>query len=146
MTTYESEIKTISRQQEVVFNLLSDLNNLKAFQENAAAQDNEKFKEYVKDIEFDSDKIMFSTAGVGRVGFRIIEREPCKTIKMETENSPIAANAWIQLLPYGESETKIKVTIKAELPMMVKMMVDSKLKKGVNAIADVIAEALNRQA
>lgn len=145
MTTYESEIKTISRQQEVVFDLLSDLNNLKAFQDNAATQDNEKFKEYIKDIEFDSDKIMFSTAGVGRVGLRIIEREPCKTIKMETENSPIAANAWIQLLPHGESETKIKVTIKAELPMMVKMMVDSKLKKGVNAIADVIVEALNRQ-
>ena len=31
MTTYESEIKTISQPQELVFNLLSDLTSLEKF-------------------------------------------------------------------------------------------------------------------
>lgn len=142
MTTYESEIKTISRPQEMVFNTLSDLSNLQKFQ-NPNIEGSEKAAEFFKDITFDSDSMNFSVTGIGRVGFRIIEREPFKTIKLEAENSPIAANGWIQLAPISENETKIKVTIKADLPMMIKMMADSKLKKGVDVIAEAIAKALS---
>lgn len=142
MTTYESEIKTIPKSQEVVFNLLSDLSNLERVQ-NMNIEGREKAEEYLNDLEFDKDSVKFSVTGVGRVGFRIIEREPFKTIKMEAEGSPIAANGWIQLVAVSENETKMKVTIKTELPMMIKMMVDSKLKKGVDAIADAIVKAVS---
>ncbi|MFT3751509.1 MAG: hypothetical protein QM800_01020 [Paludibacter sp.] len=54
MTTYESEIKTISSNEEVVFGILSDLNNLKKLQENPALADK------VKDIQFDTDSCKFS--------------------------------------------------------------------------------------
>ena len=142
MTTYESDVKTISQPQEMVFNLLSDLSNLQKVQ-NSDIEESEKAAEHFKDITFDDDSVNFSVPGVGRVGFRIIEREPYKTIKMEAENSPIAALGWIQLAPISEESTKMKVTIKAELPMMIKMMVDAKLKKGVDTIAEAIATALN---
>lgn len=142
MTTYESDVKTISQPQEMVFNLLSDLSNLQKVQ-NSDIEGSEKAAEHLKDITFDADSVNFSVPGVGRVGFRIIEREPYKTIKMEAENSPIAALGWIQLAPISEESTKMKVTIKAELPMMIKMMVDAKLKKGVDTIAEAIATALN---
>ena len=141
MTTYESEIKTIPQPQEVVFNTLSDLKNLQKVQ-NTDFEGRKKAEEYLKDIEFESDSLKFSVTGMGKVGFRIIEREPFKTIKLEAENSPISANGWIQLVSVSENETKMKLTIKADLPMMVKMMVDGKLKKGVNAIADALVEAL----
>ena len=49
MTTYESDIKTISSNEEVVFGILSDLNNLKKIQEQAPATAK------VKDLEFDTD-------------------------------------------------------------------------------------------
>ncbi len=141
MTIYESEIKTIHQPQEVVFNTLSDLKNLEKVQ-NMNIEGREAAEEYLKDIEFDSDSLKFSVTGMGKVGFRIIEREPFKTIKLEAENSPISANGWIQLVSVSENETKMKLTIKADLPMMIKMMVDGKLKKGVNAIADAIVSAL----
>lgn len=142
MTTYESEIKTISQPHELVFNTLSDLKNLQNVS-NTDLEGRKKAEEYLKDIEFDSDSLKFTVTGIGKVGFRIIEREPFKTIKLEAENSPISANGWIQLVSVSENETKMKLTIKAELPMMIKMMVDSKLKKGVNAIADAIVEAIS---
>ena len=142
MTTYESEIKTISQPKEMVFNILSDLTNLEKIK-NTEIEGQEKAGEYFKDIEFDKDSLKFSITGVGQVGFRIIEREPFKTIKLEAENSPVAANGWIQLASVSENVCKMKVTIKAELPMMIKMMLDSKLKKGVDAIADGLAKALN---
>ena len=76
---------------------------------------------------------------VGNVKFKIIEREEPKTIKFAAEGSPIEINMWIQLVEKEESLTKMRLTLKADLPMMVKMMVDGKLKDGINKVADVLA-------
>lgn len=142
MTTYESEIKVISQPQEMIFNTLSNLSNFQKVKEmNLEGQD--KFSEYLKDMECSEDAVLVSVPTFGKVGLRIIEREPFKTIKLQAENSPVAANAWIQLVAISENETKMRITVKAELPMMIKMMVDSKLKKGVDALADGLAKALN---
>ena len=138
MTTYENDIKTISSNEEVVFGILSDLNNLKKLQDNPALADK------VKDLKFDTDSCSFSVDPVGKVGFKIIEREPFKTIKFESENSPVKVNVWIQLKQVEENDTKLKLTLKADLPMMIKMMVDKKLKEGINMIADMIAQTLSK--
>ena len=138
MTTYESEIKTISSNEEVVFGILSDLNNLKKIQEQAPATDK------VKDLEFETDSCSFVVEGFGKVGFRVIEREPFKTVKFESENAPVKVNVWIQLKQLDENQTAMKLTIKADLPTMIKMMVDKKLKEGVNMVADLLAKSLNK--
>ena len=138
MTTYESDIKTISSNEEVVFGILSDLNNLKKIQEQAPATDK------VKDLEFDTDSCSFVVEGFGKVGFRVIEREPFKTVKFESENAPVKVNVWIQLKQIDENQTVMKLTIKADLPTMIKMMVDKKLKEGVNVVADLLAKGLNK--
>ncbi|MFT3752204.1 MAG: SRPBCC family protein [Paludibacter sp.] len=137
MTTYESDIKTISSNEEVVFGILSDLNNLKKLQENPALADK------VKDIQFDTDSCKFSVDGFGKVGFRIIEREPFKTIKFVSENAPVEVNVWIQLKQVAENDTRMKLTLKADLPAMIKMMVDKKLKEGINSVADLLAKTLS---
>lgn len=141
MTTYESDIKTISLSEEAIFNQLSDLNNLKRLQ-GLNLGVNSEHADKLKDMEFDTDSVFFKVDGFGKVGLRIIEREPFKTIKFESENVPVNANVWIQLKQVTETDTKMKLTLKADLPMMVKMMVDKKLKEGINTIADVIAKAV----
>jgi hypothetical protein len=138
MTTYESDIKTISSNEEVVFDILSDLNNLKKIQEQNPPTDK------VKDLEFDTDSCKFVVEGFGKIGFKIIEREPNKTIKFESENAPVAVNVWIQLKQIEENKTAMKLTVKADLPAMIKMMVDKKLKEGVNMVADLLAKGLNK--
>jgi carbon monoxide dehydrogenase subunit G len=138
MTTYESDIKTISSNEEVVFGILSDLNNLKKLQENPALADK------VKDLEFSTDSCSFSVEGFGKVGFRIIEREPFKTIKFVSENAPVEVNVWIQLKQVAENDTRMKLTLKADLPTMIKMMVDKKLKEGINSVADLLAKTLSK--
>lgn len=138
MSTYESDIKTISSSEEMVFGILSDLNNL------SRIADNPELNAKVKDLQYDTDSCSFGVEGYGRVGFRIIEREPFKTIKLESENSPIHINVWIQLKQVAENDTKMKLTLSAELPAMIKMMLDSKLKSGINSVADVLAKALSK--
>lgn len=138
MTTYESDIKTISSSEEVVFGILSDLNNLNKIKDNPALQSK------VKDLEFDTDSCSFTVDMIGKVGFKIIEREPTKTIKFESTGAPVSVNVWIQLKQVEENDTRMKITVKADLPMMIKMMVDKKLKEGINVIADMIAQTLSR--
>ena len=136
MTTYESDIKTISSSEEVVFGILSDLNNLDKIAQNP------ELAGKIKDLQFDTDSCSFAVDALGRVGFRIIEREPFKTIKFESESTPVHINVWIQLKQVAENDTRMKLTLKAELPAMIKMMVGSKLQDGVNAVAEVLAKAL----
>ena len=138
MTTYESEIKTISSSEEVVFAVLSDLNNLSKVADNKAVSDK------IKDLQYDTDSCSFAVEGFGRVGFKIVEREPFKTIKLDAENTPVPINVWIQLKQVADNDTRMKLTLKAELPAMIKMMLDKKLKDGINAIADFLVIALNK--
>jgi len=136
MTTYESEIKAISSSEEVVFGILSDLKNLEKLATNPSLEDK------ARDLKFDTDSCSFVVEGFGKMGFRIVEREPFKTIKMVSENAPVEINVWIQLKEAAENDTRMKLTVKAELPMMIKMMVDKKLQEGVNSIADLLAKTL----
>ena len=138
MTTYESDIKTITSNEEVVFGILSDLTNLKGIMGSTSLNDK------VKDLEFQTDSCSFVVEGFGKMGFRIIEREPFKTIKLQSEKAPVSLNVWIQLVQRAENDTQMKLTLKADLPTMIKMMIDKKLKEGINLIADVLAKALSK--
>ena len=138
MTTYESDIKAISSNGEVVFSILSDLTNLKEIIERTALTDK------VKDLQFQTDSCSFNVEGFGKMGFKIIEREPFKTIKLKSENAPVELNVWIQLVQKAENDTQMKLTLKSDLPVMIKMMIDKKLKEGINVIADMLAKALSK--
>lgn len=138
MTTYESDIKAISSNEEVVFGILSDLKNLEKLANNPSLMDK------AQDLHFDSDSCSFVVEGFGKMGFRIVEREPFKTIKLVSENAPVEVIVWIQLKLVDVNNTQLKLTVKAELPMMIKMMVDKKLQEGVNSIADLLAKTLSK--
>ena len=144
-STFESNIKQIPHKQESVFNTLSDLNNLQVLTDrfeqvkDQIPEDNRKEIEKLKDLRFDSDSITINAPMVGDLKMRIIDRDFPKTIKFETENSPIPFNFWIQLLPTGEFSCKMKLTIKAELNMFIKGMVKKPLQEGIEKIADALA-------
>lgn len=144
-STFESNIKQIPHKQESVYRTLSDLNNLQMLKDrfeqvkDQIPEDKRKEMEKLKDLKFDSDSISITAPMVGEIKMRIIDREEPKTIKFETENSPVPFNFWIQLLPTGEFSCKIKLTIKAELNMFIKGMVKKPLEEGIEKIADALA-------
>ena len=144
-STFESNIKQIPHKQESVFNTLSDLNNLQVLKDrfeqvkDQIPEDKRKEMEKLKDLRFESDRMTINAPMVGDLKMRIIDRDFPKTIKFETENSPIPFNFWIQLLPTGEFSCKMKLTIKAELNMFIKGMVKKPLQEGIEKIADALA-------
>ncbi len=134
MTTYESEIKTISSNHEVVFATLTDLSKAAQFLDKIPEDAN------ISDISCSTETIFFTVNPVGKIGLKIIEKEPHKTIKFGSINSPIEFTLWIQLVTAAEQETKMKITLKAAIPSMIKIMLDNKLEKFVNQLADGIAK------
>jgi len=138
MTTYESDIKTISSSEEVVFGILSDLNNLERLNKISTLTDK------IKDLTFDVDSCTFSVDGIGKVGFRILERKPYSMIKMVSENAPVSVSIEFIISTIAENQSTLKLVLLAELPAMIKMMVGNKLQDGVNAIAELLAKTLNQ--
>ena len=90
----------------------------------------------ISGVNIDKESVRFTVNSIGEIGFKIIDKEPYKTIKFESEKLPFTVNAWIQLKQVGECDTRMKLTLRAELPTMVKMMLGNKLGDAINKIAD----------
>ena len=48
-------------------------------------------------------------------------------------------NLWIQMLPVSDNQSKMKVTIRAEVNMFMKAMVSKPLQEGVEKLADMLS-------
>ena len=132
MAQFESSIKQIPYPQQNVYNMLSDLSNIERVKDRVP-------EDKLKDITFDSDSISFNNSPVGTISMRIVEREEPKTIKFESVNSPMSFNFWIQLLPTSDTASKMRLTIKADIPICLKGMVTKPLQEAVEKIAEALA-------
>ncbi len=141
-TKYVSDIKIISQNQEIIFNYLSNFENLSKYvNEGLLTKMTEQIPQIkISNFESDSDSCRFQIAGMGLAEIRIIEREPHKTIKINSSGGmPVGIAFWIQLLPVSAYETKLRLTLDADMSMMIKMMVNKKLEEGINRLADMLA-------
>ena len=130
---FESSVKQIPYSQEAVYRNISDLRNLEKVRERVP-------EDKVKDFSFDEDTISINVPPVGELKLRVVEREEPKCVKFETAQSPLPFNVWIQMLPVDEQNSKMKVTVKAELNPFIKGMVSGPLQDGVEKIADALAQ------
>ena len=130
---FESSVKQVPYPQQAVYNSLSDLNNLEKVRDRVP-------EDKVKDFSFDQDTVCLNVAPVGELKLRICDREEPKCVKFETVQSPVPFNIWIQVLPVDEQNSKMKVTVKAELNPCIKSMVEKPLQEGVEKIADALAQ------
>jgi len=131
MTEFTSEIKTIPYPQEDIYTFVSDLRNIELFKE----QTND---DRLKNIICTEDSCEISAEPLGMIKFNVVERDPYSIIKFAAERVPFDVNMWIQL-KQADSETKLKVTVKADLNPFIKPMVAKPLQEALNKIADIIA-------
>jgi carbon monoxide dehydrogenase subunit G len=132
MTDFTSEVKTIPYNDDQIFAVLSDMSNLERIKERIP-------QEMVKDFSFDTDTCSFTIDPVGSIMFRIVEREPNKTVKFSTTNSPIPLQLLIQLKQVAEKDTKMKMTVRAELNPFIKSMISKPLQQAIDKISEAIA-------
>ncbi|MBR4363442.1 MAG: SRPBCC family protein [Prevotella sp.] len=132
MAKFESSIKQIPYSQKSVYDCISDLSNLERVRDRVPT-------DKIQDFQFDQDTVSISAAPVGEIKLHIIDRNEPKCVKFETVQSPVPFYLWIQVLPVNETSSKMKVTVDADIPFMLKGMVSGPIQEGVEKIAEALA-------
>ena len=132
MAKFESSIKQIPYSQKSVYDCISDLSNLESVRDRVPT-------DKIQDFQFDQDTVSISAAPVGEIKLHIIDRNEPKCVKFETVQSPVPFYLWIQVLPVNETSSKMKVTVDADIPFMLKGMVSGPIQEGVEKIAEALA-------
>ena len=134
MDKYESKISSAPCSAEQIYRVLSDMKNIERVRD-LIPQDK------IQEMETDTDFVRMKVDGLGqKITIAIVDRIENDTIKFGAEGIPMDANFWIQLKELAPNDTRIKLTVKAEIPMMFKFMIEKKLQQGLDQAADMLAQ------
>ena len=76
------------------------------------------------------------------VRLRMAERVEPKHVTITGDGVPMDFAFWVPLHPVSECDTRLRLVLHAELNMMMRMMIGSKLQQALDQIADGIAAAM----
>lgn len=134
MDKYESKITSAAYPAAQIYRVLSDLKNLEKVRD-LIPQDK------VQEMEIDSDYVRMKVDGLGqKITILIVDRIENDTVKFGVEGIPMDANLWIQMKEVSPTDTRLKLTIKADIPMMFRFMINKKLQQGLDQAADMLAQ------
>ena len=131
---YESKITSAPCTAEQIYRVLSNMQNLERVRDMIP-------KDKVQEMEIEPDRVRIKVDGLAqKITIAIVDRIENDTIKFGAEGVPMDANFWIQLKQLSPVDTRIKLTVKADIPMMFRLMIGSKLQDGLNQAADMLAQ------
>ena len=142
ISKYVSQVKFIDHNQQVVFDYLANFDNLSEYLNKGLLEKITKQIPQVKISEFESDKdsCRFKITGMGLAEIRIVNREPFQTIKVQSSGGlPISFTFWIQLMPVSSFQTKMRLTLHADMNAMMQMMAGNRLEEGLNQLAETLS-------
>lgn len=159
MNKYESTVKTVYAPVERVYARLSDLTSLQAIKERVddprfeeiinsqvpadkrpTPEQFQKLRNNIRKMELTQDTMSGHIGPLGDITLRIVERAEPKLVKMDLEGTPIAVTLWIQMLPSDENSCRMKVTLGAELNFFIRKMIESKLEKAPEGLAQFLSQ------
>lgn len=131
---YESKITSSSCPAQQIYRVLSDMRSLERVKDLIP-------KDKVQEMEIESDRVRVKVDGLAqKITIAIVDRIENDTIKFGIEGVPMDANLWIQLKEVSAVDTRIKLTVKADIPFMFKFMVEKKLQQGLDQAAEMLAQ------
>lgn len=133
-TKYESKITSAPCSAQQIYRVMSNLQNLERVRDMIP-------KDKIQEMEIEPDRVRIKVDGLARkITIAIVDRIENDTVKFGAEGIPMDANFWIQLKELAPNDTRIKLTVKADIPMMFKMMIGKKLQDGLDQAADMLAQ------
>ncbi len=131
---YESKIGQAQANATDIFAVLTNLENLQRFAEHIP-------QDKVKELEITRDAIRFKVDGLGaKITIGIVDQEQDKMVKYGAENLPIPLTAWVQIKQVEEKNTRMRITIKTDIPAMFRMMLDKKMQQGLDQAVDMLCQ------
>lgn len=92
-------------------------------------------------VHADADSCRFSMGKTGEFGMQIIDRKENDTVKISSDETvPFTFYLWIQLKEVAENDTRVRVTLHADLNPMLKMVAKKPLTQFVDSLVDKLEE------
>lgn len=129
MIKVESKVTKNACQDEQLFNFVSDFRNLATLFP----------PEYRDKIEFSEHSITIEAMKGMFVSFSILEQEPYKLLKLGVETGRDFF-IWIQLKQVAAYDTRIRITMHAEIPKVAGIFAKKKLQVFVDSFAETLAQ------
>ena len=131
---YVSKITSAPCSAEQMYRVLSDFRNLERVRDAIP-------KDKIQEMEIEPDNVRLKVDGLAqKITISIVDRIENDTLKFGAEGIPMDANFWIQLIEVAPNDTRIRLTVKADIPMMFKFMFEKKLQTGLDQAADMLAQ------
>ena len=131
---YESKISSAPCSAQQIYRVLSDMRSLERVRD-LIPQDK------IQEMDIEPDRVKMKVDGLAqKITIAIVDRIENDTIKFGLEGIPMDGNFWIQLKEVSPTDTRIKLTVKADIPFMFKFMIEKKLQTGLDQAADMLAQ------
>ena len=133
MQEYISKQQQVLRPAEQIYAVISRFDNLTP-----------ALADKVEEWQATEDRCSFKAKGF-TVKLRMEEREPGKYVKVVGDDGgvPMDFAFWIQLQEVSAADTRLRLVLRIDLNMMMKMMIGNKLQGALDQIAEGIARAMN---
>ena len=131
---YESAVTKVAASAAQIYGVFSNLKNLERVKDLIP-------KDKVQELEIGEESVRMKVDGLGqKITILIVDKTENEVIKYGAEGIPMQMNFWIQMKEVAPMDTRIKLTLKADIPMMFKMMLDKKIQQGIDQAATMIAQ------
>ena len=131
---YESKITSAPCSAEQVYRVLSNMQNLERVKDLIP-------KDKIQEMDIEPDRVRLKVDGLAqKITIAIVDRIENDTVKFGAEGIPMDANFWIQMKEVSPTDTRLKLTVKADIPFMFKMMLEKKLQTGLDQAAEMLAQ------
>ena len=134
MNKYESKITSTPCSAEQVYRVLSNMQSLDRVKDLIP-------KDKIQEMEVEPDRVRIKVDGLAqKLTIAIVDRIENDTVKFGLEGIPVDGNIWIQMKEVAPNDTRLKLTVKADIPFIFRMMVEKKLQTGLDQAADMLAQ------
>ena len=133
MQEYTSRQQQIRRSAQQIYDVVSRFDNLTP-----------ALADRVEEWQADEDTCSFKAKGF-TVKLRMEEREPGKYVKVVGDDGgvPMDFAFWIQLQEVSAADTRLRLVLRIDLNMMMRMMIGSKIQGAIDQIAEALAKSFN---
>ena len=131
MSSFESRIGKVNSEAEKIYNFATDMRNFNRFLP----------EDTIESWEASEDECSFEVSPVGKAKISIVRKDPCNTVKYsgyglnETE-----FYLWLQLKELEKDDTRVKLTIKADLNPGLKMIAKGPIKQFLDKLVKGMEE------
>jgi len=130
-TRYESRIGKIRAGEKEIYTFVTDMRNFRRFLP----------EHTIENWEASVDECSFEVSMVGKSIIKIVRKEPFSTVKYTGYGlNNTEFNFWIQLKEMNENDTRVKLTIKADLNPGLKAIASKPIKEFLNKLVGGMEE------